>query len=128
MTHADEETDLAEAVRRTAEALDVGVEEVDWITPELLREQTQEAGPDLAVPEEDGGADVQGVVPNRITYISHVATGFNGTATSYTFYANCTWTDRYLLWSDAIDRFERDGWCRTPNGSYAKRWKMWWRA
>ena len=127
MTHADEDTDMAEAVRRTAEALGVPAEEVDWITPELLREETQEAGVDLAVPD-DGAADVQGVVPNRITYISHVATGFNGTSIHYTFYANCTYTARYELWGESINRFERDGWCRTPIGTYVPRYKMWWRA
>ena len=126
MTHADEATDLAETVRRTAEALGVPAEEVDWITPELLREEAQDAGEELAVAY-DGDGGVQGVVPNRILYVSHLASGFNGTAVVYTFYANCTYTARYKLWGTAIDRFEEDGWCRTPNGSYARRYKMWWR-
>ena len=128
MTHADEETDRAETVRRTAEALGVPAEEVDWITPELLREEAQDAGEELAVAYDGDGA-VQGVVPNRITYVSHVVQkGFTGSDVLWGFYANCTYTSYYQLWGSAINRFERDGWCRTPNGSYVPRYKMWWRA
>jgi hypothetical protein len=127
MTQADETTGVAEAVQRTAEALGLPAEEVDWITSELLQTETREAGPEIGLPEE-GERDERVVIPNRISYISHVVQGFDGTRTNYTFYANCTYDIRWILWSDSINRFERDGWCRTPNGSWAARWKMWWRA
>ena len=131
---------VAETVRLTADALGVQPEDLDYITAELLDEDSDAAETAEGVEEQDlpeGGDHASGdaaevdaaVVPNRIWLVSHVVQGgFDGTQVIYYFYANCTYAQRWFIGSGSINRFERDGTCRTPNGSQVPRWKMYWRA
>lgn len=122
----EEETPGDRAVRETAEVLGVEPAELDYITPELAAEAAVELEPDMAELDEEEG-EIQALVtpPNRISYMSHIVAGFGGTP-HWTFYLNCQYGTRYILRSDQINRWETAGHCRTPNGSYVPRYKVWW--
>lgn len=110
--------EIQAAKERTAEALGVEIEDLDYITAEFL---AVEAVSDETPYEVD---EHQGVAPNRITYISHV----DVRPDKWAFYVNCNYTVKYWVWAADIDRWERAGSCRVPNGNYVPRYKLWWRA
>lgn len=121
----EEESPGDRAIRETAEALDVEPAELDYITPELVAEAAVELEPDMAELDAEEEAQALTTPPNRISYVSHVVTGFAGTP-HWTFYLNCQYATRYILRTEQVNRWETAGHCRTPNGSYVPRYKVWW--
>jgi hypothetical protein len=129
------ESDIEQIKANTAKLLDLTLDEVSYITPELLAQPVREISEldaaELPPHEEDESPRlaVVGVVPNRIMFISEIQGGFvPGGLQNITFFPNCDRRTRYLMWSNQYSRWERDGTCGVGGGRYVYRFKLWYRA
>lgn len=129
-----DDAELAEIRKNTAALLELTDDEVDYITSELVNTpatDVREVDPAVFGDEQEDlpgpGLGVK-VVPNRITYISEITQGWNGSRWNIMFYANCDRRTRYILWDSDINRWQRDGTCGVGGGRYVYRFKLWWRA
>jgi len=127
---------------RTAQGWGLDVDEVDWVTDEMLSvravDLAEASGMAEEIDEDEGSARAfastativtPGLVPNRISYVSEFWTdAINmGDPIPYWFHCNCDRTQWYMLFTNKMQRYERAGTCGIGNHKFVYRYKLWWR-
>ncbi len=130
-------SDVEQIRAYTAQLLDLTLDEVEYITPELLAQPVRELSeldahelpPYEELEEDHSRLGFAGVVPNRVMFISEIQGGFvPGGLQNITYFANCDRRTRWIMWSNQYSRWERNGTCGVGGGRYVYRYKLWYRA